>query len=98
MVFVNLHSAVTEDRLQKGETMKGLMAWEITELLDHVPACCCAHMRMIGRWMRVHDMLKVMSAEDFFRNYDISDEGPETERNEYEAMKTLRARGYLDID
>ncbi len=97
MVFVDFQTAIPEDTLREGESMKGLSDWETMSLLWHVNECCDAHTRMVGRWLRGRGMLEMVPAA-FFQNYDTSDEGPETERNEYEAMKTLRARGYLDID
>ncbi len=97
MVFVNFHSTVPEEDLRPHEIMKDMTDWDTCRLLWHVTECCDAHKRMVGRWLRGRGMLEMVLAA-FFLNYDISDEGPETERNEYEAMKTLRARRYLDID
>ncbi|KAF8892007.1 hypothetical protein CPB85DRAFT_1331681 [Mucidula mucida] len=97
VVFVDFQTAIPEDTLREGESMKGLSDWDTCRLLWHVTECCDAHKRMVGRWLRGRGMLEMVLAAFFF-NYDISDEGPETERNEYEAMKTLRARRYLDID
>ncbi len=97
VVFINFHSAVPEEDLRPHEMMKDMTDGDTSRLLWHVPECGAAHKRMIGRWFRGRDMLK-MVPDAFFLNYNISDEGPETERNEYEAMKALAVSGQLDKD
>ncbi|KAF9009741.1 hypothetical protein BDZ89DRAFT_1167915 [Hymenopellis radicata] len=96
VVFVNFHSAITEGTLKETETMDPLTDWEKMELLGHVTDCCPVHKRMFGRWMRVRDMHQVIPAASFFQNIDLSDEGPNTEQNEFDAMRALRASGHLD--